>query len=69
MLIYQKWVEWAFQCHLALQFQRKFVKFFTKIKRELSSKLIGQIKKELKIIEKDVAKKFGDLKNPLLLIR
>ena len=33
----------------------------------MNSSLIYQIKKELKIIEKDVKKKFGDLKNPLLL--
>ena len=33
----------------------------------MNSSLINQIKKELKIIEKDVKKKFGDLKNPLLL--
>ncbi len=36
-------------------------------KKRLNSSLINQIKKELKIIEKDVKKKFGDLKNPLLL--
>ena len=29
--------------------------------------MIIQIKKELKVIEKDVAKKFGNLKNPLLV--
>ncbi|MEK9544965.1 MAG: pyruvate, phosphate dikinase, partial [Pelagibacteraceae bacterium] len=40
---------------------------FYKDKKKLNSKLITQIKKELKIIEKDVSKKFGDLKNPLLL--
>jgi len=45
----------------------KVCEIFYKNKKKLSSKLIGQIKKELKIIEKDVAKKFGDLKNPLLL--
>ncbi len=36
-------------------------------KKSLNSKIISQIKKELKVIEKDVSKKFGDLKNPLLL--
>jgi len=40
---------------------------FYKNKKKLNSKLINQIKKELKFIEKDVSKKFGDLKNPLLL--
>ncbi len=40
---------------------------FYKDKKKLNSKLINQIKKELKIVEKDVSKKFGDLKNPLLL--
>jgi len=40
---------------------------FYKNKRKLNTKLINQIKSELKIIEKDVQKKFGDLKNPLLL--
>ena len=29
--------------------------------------MVNTIKKELKVIEKDVGKKFGDLKNPLLL--
>ena len=33
----------------------------------MNKNLVVQIKKELKIIEKDVGKKFGDLKNPLLL--
>ncbi len=40
---------------------------FYKSKKRLSSKIVAQIKSELKIIEKDVKKKFGDLKNPLLL--
>ncbi|WP_440935795.1 pyruvate, phosphate dikinase [Candidatus Pelagibacter sp.] len=40
---------------------------FYQNKKKLNSSLINQIKKELKIIEKDVKKKFGDLKNPLLL--
>ena len=40
---------------------------FYKGKKKLNSKVIIEIKKELKIIEKDVKKKFGDLKNPLLL--
>ena len=45
----------------------KVCEIFYKDKRKLSLKLISQIKKELKLIEKDVSKKFGDLKNPLLL--
>jgi pyruvate, orthophosphate dikinase len=40
---------------------------FYKGKKKLNSKIVIEIKKELKIIEKDVGKKFGDLKNPLLL--
>ena len=40
---------------------------FYKNKKKLTSKLIGEIKKELRVIENDVNKKFGDLKNPLLL--
>jgi pyruvate,orthophosphate dikinase len=43
------------------------VNFFIRIKKKLNKNLVTQIKKELKIIEKDVGKKFGDLKNPLLL--
>jgi len=45
----------------------KVCEIFYKDKKKLNSKLINQIKKELKVIEKDVSKKFGDLKNPLLL--
>ncbi len=40
---------------------------FYQNKKRLNSSMINQIKKELKIIEKDVKRKFGDLKNPLLL--
>ena len=40
---------------------------FYKSKKKLNSQIIKQIKLELKIIEKGVNKKFGDLKNPLLL--
>jgi pyruvate, orthophosphate dikinase len=40
---------------------------FYKSKKKLSSKIINQIKLELKVIEKGVKKKFGDLRNPLLL--
>jgi len=45
----------------------KVCEIFYKNRKRLKSNLISQIKKELKIIEKDVSKKFGDLKNPLLL--
>ncbi len=45
----------------------KVCEIFYKDKKKLNKKLISQIKKELKLIEKDVSKKFGDLKNPLLL--
>jgi pyruvate,orthophosphate dikinase len=40
---------------------------FYKNKKKLNPKTLNQIKSELKVIEKDVKKKFGDLKNPLLL--
>ena len=45
----------------------KVCELFYKDKKKLNKNLVNQIKKELKIIEKDVGKKFGDLKNPLLL--
>jgi len=45
----------------------KVCEIFYKNKKKLNFKLISQIKKELKIIEKNVHKKFGSLKNPLLL--
>jgi hypothetical protein len=45
----------------------KVCELFYKDKKKLNKSLVTQIKKELKIIEKDVGKKFGDLKNPLLL--
>ena len=45
----------------------KVCEIFYKDKKRLNSKLINQIKKELKVIESDVSKKFGDLKDPLLL--
>ncbi|MDC3055263.1 pyruvate, phosphate dikinase [Candidatus Pelagibacter sp.] len=40
---------------------------FYKNKKKLKPKIINEINKELKNIEKDSGKKFGDLKNPLLL--
>ena len=45
----------------------KVCELFYKDKKKLNKSLVNQIKKELKLIEKDVGKKFGDLKNPLLL--
>ena len=45
----------------------KVCDLFYKNKKKLNSKIINEIKKELKNIEKEVGKKFGDLKNPLLL--
>jgi len=40
---------------------------FYKNKKKLNSKIVQNIKKELKVIEKESGKKFGDLKNPLLV--
>ena len=45
----------------------KVCEIFYTDKKKLSIKLNSQIKKEIKVIEKDVSKKFGDLNNPLLL--
>ena len=45
----------------------KVCEFFYKNKKRLNKDLINQITRELKVIEKNVKKKFGDLKNPLLL--
>ncbi len=45
----------------------KVCEFFYKNKKKLNLKVIKQIKKELKVIEKHSGKKFGDLKNPLLV--
>ncbi len=45
----------------------KVCEIFYRDNKKLNNNLISQIKKELKIIEKNVSKKFGDLKNPLLL--
>ncbi len=40
---------------------------FYKNNKKLNSKILKEISKELKIIERDSGKKFGDLKNPLLV--
>jgi len=45
----------------------KVCELFYKNKRKLNSKILINIKKELKFVEKDSGKKFGDLKNPLLV--
>ncbi len=45
----------------------KVCDLFYKNKKKLNKNIIDKIKKELKVIEKNVSKKFGDLKNPLLL--
>ena len=40
---------------------------FYKNKRKINHKILGEIDRELKNIEKDTGKKFGDLNNPLLV--
>jgi len=45
----------------------KVCHLFYKNKKKLNPQIIKNIKKELKIIEKESGKKFGDLKNPLLV--
>jgi len=45
----------------------KVCELFYKSKKNLSSRIIKEINKELKNIEKKAKKKFGDLKNPLLV--
>jgi pyruvate,orthophosphate dikinase len=45
----------------------KVCDFFYKNKKKLTTKILKEIKKELKFIEKESNKKFGDLKNPLLV--
>ncbi len=45
----------------------KVCDLFYRDKKKLNKTIIKSIKKELKVIEKEVSKKFGDLKNPLLL--
>ena len=45
----------------------KVCDLFYKDKKKLNLKIINNIRKELTIIEKDSNKKFGDLKNPLLV--
>ncbi len=45
----------------------KVCELFYKNKKKLNSKIIKNIEKELKKVEKESGKKFGDLKNPLLV--
>ena len=45
----------------------KVCDLFYKNKKKLTKKIVNSIKNELKIIEKETDKKFGDLKNPLLV--
>ena len=45
----------------------KVCDFFYKNNKKLTPKVLKEIKKELKIVEKQFGKKFGDLKNPLLV--
>mgnify|MGYP001490316265 CR=1 FL=1 len=45
----------------------KICELFYKNKKKLNSKIVREINKELKNIEKKSKKKFGDLKNPLLV--
>jgi len=40
---------------------------FFRNKKKINSKILNNIMKELKVIEKETGKKFGDLKNPLLV--
>ena len=45
----------------------KVCDIFYKNKKKLTTKILKEVKKELKLIEKESNKKFGDLKNPLLV--
>ena len=45
----------------------KVCDIFYKNKKKLTTKILKEIKKELKFIEKESNKKFGDLRNPLLV--
>ena len=45
----------------------KVCDIFYKNKKKLTPKILKEVNKELKIIEKESGKKFGDLKNPLLV--
>ena len=58
--------KWVYLFQLDLQFQLKCVSYFTR-KKKLNLKIIKSIKEELKKVEEESGKKFGDLKNPLLV--
>ncbi len=45
----------------------KVCELFYNNNKKLNQKIINEIKKELVVIEKQAGKKFGDLKNPLLV--
>ena len=45
----------------------KVCELFYRNKKKLNSKILNDIKKELKLVEKQSNKKFGDLNNPLLV--
>ena len=45
----------------------KVCDFFYNNNKKLNQKIVKEIKKELKIVEKQSEKKFGDFKNPLLV--
>ena len=45
----------------------KVCDIFYKNKKKLTPKILKEVNKELKIIEKESGKKFGDSKNPLLI--
>ena len=60
----QKWEEWDLPVPPGFTISTKVCDLFYKDKKKLNSKIVNTIKKELKVIEKEVKKKFGDLKNP-----
>ena len=47
--------------------QQRYVKYFTKIRKKLTNKVIKEIQKEFKKIEKITRKKFGNINDPLLV--
>ena len=67
VLIFQKWVEWGLPVPPGFTISTKVCDLFYKDKKKLNKNIIISIKRELKLVEKEVSKKFGDLKNPLLL--
>ena len=62
-----KWVDLGLRFLLDLLLRQMFAIFFTKNKKKLPKKVTQNIESELKNIEKKTKKKFGDLKNPLLV--